>query len=122
MDERGHRASAMRVPVVDDFLTIEVNAGAATCAGSEAIVAIDGPHEFAGPAHRIISRRESGSGRDIVPFEIDGKTYAIQNRSTGQLRDHETLSVQAGRSIGAAAPKISASTGDDRGPRDRRAG
>src|SRR5260370_12193350 len=77
MDERGHHASAVRVPIVDDFLSVEEEAGAAGGVYAQAIVALDGRDKLAGPAQRIILRGEARCGRNVVPFEIYLLVYCL---------------------------------------------
>src|SRR5260370_3613114 len=69
MDERGHHASAVRVPIVDDFLSVEEEAGAAAGVYAQAIIARDGRGKLPRPAHRIILRGNAPSRRYAVPFE-----------------------------------------------------
>ena len=83
MDERGHGALAVRGPVVDDFLSVKENAGAAVGVRAQAVVAVNGRNEFAGPAHGIVLRGNARSGRNVVPFEIDGGIHALHGRVAG---------------------------------------
>ena len=61
MNERRHGALAMGRPVIDDFLFIEEDAGAAVGIHAKTVVAIHRRNEFAGPPHGKILRGKSGT-------------------------------------------------------------
>jgi hypothetical protein len=83
MNERGHGAGAVRIPVVNDFPAVEKEARAAVGVDTQPIVAVDGRNEHPGPANGIILRRHAGTRRNIVPFEVDGGIDALQSRIAG---------------------------------------
>ena len=71
VDERGHHARTMRIPIVNDFLSVEEEAGAAVGVDPEAIIAIDLRDEIAGPAHGVISGRQAGSRTRAAHLQRD---------------------------------------------------
>src|SRR5215472_16335002 len=83
MNEHGHGALAVRSPVVNDFLPVEEEAGTAIGVDAEAIVAIDGRNELAGPAHGKILCGNTRTGRNSVPLEIDDSLSAHQRWVAG---------------------------------------
>jgi hypothetical protein len=84
VDKRGHSAFAVRSPIIDEEFAVEIEAIAAIRTGAEAIVAFCGRGKFAGPARRIILGRDAGTGRDVVPLEIESRVDARNNRRTGE--------------------------------------
>src|SRR5215469_4980983 len=69
-------ALAVRDPVVDEDFAIEEEAETAVGAGADAVVAVGGCDQFAGPANRIVFGGNTGSGRDVVPDEVEGRIDA----------------------------------------------
>ena len=69
-------ALAVSDPVVDEDFAIEEEAETAVGAGADAVVAVGGCDQFAGPANRIVFGGNTGSGRDVVPDEVESRIDA----------------------------------------------
>src|SRR5207249_8175457 len=82
MDESSHCTRAMWRGIINKLFSVQVNPVAAVGAGAQAVVAIDRWDQFASPANGIIPSGNSGTGRDIVPFEIHACVHALQHRSS----------------------------------------
>src|SRR5437870_11480596 len=66
MNERGHGAGAVRIPVVNDFLAVEKEARAAVRVDTQPIVAVDGRDKIAAPPDGIAFPGHTGGGGDII--------------------------------------------------------
>ena len=58
-------------PAIDEQLVIEVEPIASIRDCADAVIAIDGRNEFAGPANGEIFRRDAGSWRNVVGGKVD---------------------------------------------------
>ena len=90
-------AFAVRSPIIDEELAVEVEAAAATAESAEAVVAVDGRNECAGPADGVIFGGKARSGRGEVPVEIDVGVDAFESRGAGKSGVGEVFGVEAGR-------------------------
>ena len=86
----------MGSPVVNEEFAVEVEAIAAIGAGAEAVVAVDGRNEFAGPAGGKIFCGDVGGGGGVVPFEIELEIDAGSDGRSGKTDVGEKFGGEAG--------------------------
>ena len=96
VDEGGKGAFAVRSPVVDEKFVVEVEAVTAVGAGAQAVIAVDGRDEHAGPADGEIFGGDIGGRRDVVPFEVDGGIDPGGDRRAEEMDVGEKFGGEAG--------------------------
>jgi hypothetical protein len=103
MDERGQGAFPVGCPIVDEEFAVEIEAITAIGTGAQAIVAIDGRDEDAGPARRIIFSGEAWGWRHIVPLKIERGVDAGGDWSAGESGVGEEFGGETGLGVGCCS-------------------
>src|SRR5437899_8706426 len=103
MNERGHGAGAVRIPVVNDFLAVEKEARAAVRVDTQPIVAVDRRDKIAAPPDGIAFPGHTGGGGDIIPLEVHGGIDAGGGGWARKSGIREEFSGEAGDEIGRAS-------------------
>jgi len=85
MDQSGECSFAMGCPIIYEQFIVEIETIAAIGASAETVVTIDGSNKYPGPARGIIFSRHTGSRRDVVPFEVNGRIDTSENGRTGEV-------------------------------------